>query len=171
MLEEVGLAERATHLPAQLSGGEQQRVAIARALSIEPRVDARGRADGQPRLGDRAARSSSMLASLAATRGTTVIVATHDAELARRAPRRIALRDGRLADRARSGSEPSCFKQLARSAAAARSGRPSIVQAASSAEPSERIRYGRPCQRPMFSTSVREGRGGEDGCEWKTASS
>ena len=47
----------------------------------------------------------------------------------------------------------------------------SIVQPASASEPSERIRYGLPCQRPMFSTSVREGRGGEERCEWKTASS
>ena len=47
----------------------------------------------------------------------------------------------------------------------------SIVQPASESEPSERIRYGLPCQRPMFSTSVREGRGGDERCEWKTASS
>jgi putative ABC transport system ATP-binding protein len=95
LLEEVGLADRATHLPAHLSGGEQQRVAIARALSVEPRViladEPTGNLDSRT-----GAEIVEMLASLAANRGTTVIVATHDAGLADRAPRRIAMRDGRL---------------------------------------------------------------------------
>jgi putative ABC transport system ATP-binding protein len=95
LLGEVGLAERSDHLPHQLSGGEQQRVAIARALSVEPRVvladEPTGNLDtetGREIIG--------LLAGLAAEHGSTVIVATHDTTLAARAPRRLALRDGRL---------------------------------------------------------------------------
>jgi putative ABC transport system ATP-binding protein len=96
MLEEVGLAERAHHLPAQLSGGEQQRVAIARALSVEPRVvladEPTGNLDTTT-----GGEIIELLAGLAAEHGSTVIVATHDPLLAARAPRRLAMRDGRLA--------------------------------------------------------------------------
>jgi putative ABC transport system ATP-binding protein len=95
LLAEVGLADRATHLPSHLSGGEQQRVSIARALSVEPRViladEPTGNLDS-----DTGAEIIEMLASLAANRGTTVIVATHDTGLAGRAKRRLAMRDGRL---------------------------------------------------------------------------
>jgi putative ABC transport system ATP-binding protein len=95
MLEEVGLAERAHHLPAHLSGGEQQRVAIARALSVEPRVvladEPTGNLDSTT-----GGEIVELLAGLAAEHGSTVIVATHDATLAGRAPRRLSMRDGRL---------------------------------------------------------------------------
>jgi len=95
MLEEVGLAERAHHLPAHLSGGEQQRVAIARALSVEPRVvladEPTGNLDTKT-----GGEIIELLAGLAAEHGSTVIVATHDATLAERAPRRLSMRDGRL---------------------------------------------------------------------------
>jgi len=96
LLDEVGLAERAGHLPAHLSGGEQQRVAIARALSVEPRVVLADEPTGNL---DTATGGDiiDLLAGLAAEHGATVIVATHDADLARRAPRRLAVRDGRLA--------------------------------------------------------------------------
>jgi putative ABC transport system ATP-binding protein len=97
LLTEVGLADRESHLPMQLSGGEQQRVAIARALVTEPRViladeptgnlDSRSGADVFERL-----------AGLAESRGTTVVVATHNVELASRAPRRVSLRDGRIVE-------------------------------------------------------------------------
>ena len=96
MLEEVGLGERADHLPPHLSGGEQQRVAIARALVVEPRViladEPTGNLDTTT-----GAEVIDLLAGLAAEHGATVIVATHDAELAARAPRRLAMRDGALA--------------------------------------------------------------------------
>jgi putative ABC transport system ATP-binding protein len=95
LLAEVGLAHRATHLPAHLSGGEQQRVAIARALSVEPHViladEPTGNLDSTT--GNEIVE---ILAGLAAERGTTVIVATHDAGLAGRAQRRLGVRDGRL---------------------------------------------------------------------------
>jgi putative ABC transport system ATP-binding protein len=99
MLAEVGLADRATHLPAHLSGGEQQRVGIARALSVEPAViladEPTGNLDSRT-----GAEIIETLAGLAADRGATVIVATHDHELAERAPRRLAMRDGRIVEAA-----------------------------------------------------------------------
>jgi putative ABC transport system ATP-binding protein len=96
MLAEVGLAERADHLPAHMSGGEQQRVAIARALSVEPRVVIADEPTGNL---DSATGGEiiELLANLAAEHGSTVIVATHDASLASRAPRRVRMRDGKLA--------------------------------------------------------------------------
>jgi putative ABC transport system ATP-binding protein len=95
LLGEVGLAERAYHLPGQLSGGEQQRVAIARALSVDPRVVLADEPTGNldTRTG---AEILGLLAGLAAEHGSTVIVATHDPTFAARALRRLEMRDGRL---------------------------------------------------------------------------
>ena len=95
LLTEVGLGGRAGHLPAQLSGGEQQRVAIARALSTEPRVILADEPTGNL---DTATGADviDLLSGLAARHGATVVVATHDAELAARAPRRVAMRDGKI---------------------------------------------------------------------------
>jgi putative ABC transport system ATP-binding protein len=94
LLEEVGLADRATHLPSHMSGGEQQRVAIARALVKEPRVvladEPTGNLDSAT-----GADIVTLLAGLASARGATVVVATHDESLARIAPRRVVVRDGR----------------------------------------------------------------------------
>ena len=95
LLTEVGLAERASHLPSQMSGGEQQRVAIARALVVEPRViladEPTGNLDTKT-----GADIIDLLEGLAHQRGTTIIVATHDTGLASRAPRRLAMRDGAI---------------------------------------------------------------------------
>ena len=95
LLDEVGLSDRADHLPGHLSGGEQQRVAIARALSVEPRVVLADEPTGNL---DTATGGEiiDLLANLAAEHGSTVIVATHDTSLAARAPRRVGVRDGRL---------------------------------------------------------------------------
>ena len=99
LLEEVGLGGRATHLPSHLSGGEQQRVAIARALANEPRViladEPTGNLDTKT-----GGEVIELLAGLAARRGTTIIVATHDTTLAARAPRRIGMRDGAILEAA-----------------------------------------------------------------------
>jgi putative ABC transport system ATP-binding protein len=95
LLEEVGLADRASHLPSHLSGGEQQRVAIARALVVGPRVILADEPTGNLDT-DTGADVIDLLSGLASSHGATVIVATHDTDLARRAPRRLAMRDGKL---------------------------------------------------------------------------
>jgi putative ABC transport system ATP-binding protein len=99
LLGEVGLADRAEHLPAHMSGGEQQRVAIARALSVEPRVVLADEPTGNL---DTATGGEiiDLLANLAAEHGSTIIVATHDTSLAARAPRRVGVRDGQLLEAA-----------------------------------------------------------------------
>lgn len=95
LLERVGLASRASHLPSRLSGGEQQRVAIARALANEPRViladEPTGNLDSTT-----AEEVVTTLRALSADQGVTVIVVTHAQDVARRAARRIRLRDGRI---------------------------------------------------------------------------
>jgi len=95
LLEEVGLADRSSHLPSHLSGGEQQRVAIARALVVGPRVILADEPTGNL---DTATGADviDLLAGLASSHDATVIVATHDHTLAARAPRRLAMRDGKL---------------------------------------------------------------------------
>jgi putative ABC transport system ATP-binding protein len=97
LLEQVGLATRAKHLPSLLSGGEQQRVAIARALANEPRVlladEPTGNLDSQT-----ADEVVAILARLSAERDVTVILVTHAEEVARRATRRLLMRDGKLLD-------------------------------------------------------------------------
>lgn len=96
MLARVGLAGRTDHLPSQLSGGEQQRVAIARALINEPLMLLADEPTGSL---DRV--SGDALSSLLRTlnqEGTTIVLVTHDAELARRAGRHLRFRDGQLTD-------------------------------------------------------------------------
>jgi putative ABC transport system ATP-binding protein len=93
-LSVVGLGDKLHHLPAELSGGEQQRVAIARALASDPKLligdEPTGNLDTET-----ARQMFEVLAELNA-RGKTVVYVTHDPELARRAPRQIEIRDGRV---------------------------------------------------------------------------
>jgi putative ABC transport system ATP-binding protein len=95
LLDEVGLTERAHHYPSQLSGGEQQRVALARALANEPPVLLADEPTGNLDAGN-GRHIVEILLDIHARRGTTIVLATHDDELARRADRRIVLRAGRI---------------------------------------------------------------------------
>jgi len=94
LLEEVGLTDRAHHYPSQLSGGEQQRVAIARALANDPPIVLADEPTGN--LDSTNGRHiMELLQSVHRTRNTTLVLVTHDAELAAMADTRITLRDGR----------------------------------------------------------------------------
>ena len=93
MLAEVGLAERLGHYPRQLSGGEQQRVALARAFSHEPRLLFADEPTGNLDAGTGAA-VIDLLAEINRERGTTLVLVTHDPDLARRAHRVIRLAHG-----------------------------------------------------------------------------
>lgn len=99
LLEEVGLIGRAHHYPSQLSGGEQQRVAIARALANDPPIVLADEPTGN--LDSTTGRHiMELLVSVRRTRGSTLVLVTHDAELAAFADRRLVLRDGRPGDQA-----------------------------------------------------------------------
>lgn len=95
LLERVGLASRMDHRPTELSGGEQQRVAIARALINGPQViladEPTGNLDSHT--GDEIIE---LLLALRAEHQTTLLIATHDAELAARAPRVVHVVDGQV---------------------------------------------------------------------------
>jgi putative ABC transport system ATP-binding protein len=95
MLEQVGLADRAHSAVDKLSGGEQQRVAIARALVHEPSVlladEPTGNLDEHT-----AGQVTSLLLSLARSRGAALLIVTHDTSLCRNADRTLELREGRL---------------------------------------------------------------------------
>lgn len=95
-LERVGLASRAGHYPAELSGGQQQRVAVARALAGEPRFLLADEPTGN--LDSLMARSVMELLEEINSGGTTIIMVTHDPQLARRASRNIHVLDGQLTD-------------------------------------------------------------------------
>lgn len=96
VLETVGLASRAKHLPSQLSGGQQQRVAIARALAGEPRFLLADEPTGN--LDSQMAGSVMELLNEINAGGTTIIMVTHDPALAQRAQRNILIRDGQVSD-------------------------------------------------------------------------
>jgi putative ABC transport system ATP-binding protein len=98
LLERVGLGQRLTHYPRQLSGGEQQRVAIARAFAAEPDVlfadEPTGNLDSHT-----GERISDLLFELNQERGATLVLVSHDERLAHRCQRLIRLEGGRLVDR------------------------------------------------------------------------
>jgi len=96
VLETVGLASRMKHLPSQLSGGQQQRVAIARALAGEPRFLLADEPTGN--LDSQMAMSVMELISEINRDGTTIIMVTHDPELAEMASRNVHILDGRVSN-------------------------------------------------------------------------
>jgi putative ABC transport system ATP-binding protein len=95
-LSRVGLASRMKHFPAELSGGQQQRVAIARALAGEPRLLLADEPTGN--LDSLMARGVMELLEEINGQGTTIIMVTHDPELAARAQRNIHIIDGQVTD-------------------------------------------------------------------------
>ena len=95
-LAQVGLASRLKHYPAELSGGQQQRVAIARALAGEPRLLLADEPTGN--LDSQMARSVLELLEDINARGTTILMVTHDPELAARAHRNVHIIDGQVSD-------------------------------------------------------------------------
>jgi putative ABC transport system ATP-binding protein len=96
LLSEVGLEDRANHYPSQLSGGEQQRIAVARALANDPPLLLADEPTGNL---DSATGHAiiELLLGINRTRKTTLVLVTHDPELAARAEVVIALKDGRVA--------------------------------------------------------------------------
>ncbi len=97
LLERVGLGDRVTHYPSQLSGGEQQRVSIARAFSNRPKIlfadEPTGNLDEET-----SEKIEQLLFELNHEQGTTLIMVTHDLELARKTDRIIRLKGGKLVE-------------------------------------------------------------------------
>jgi len=97
LLNAVGLAERMHHYPVQLSGGEQQRVALARAFVLDPPViladEPTGNLDSK-----NGAHVLDLLLARNRSMGATLVLVTHDAQIASRAGRRIVLRDGAIVE-------------------------------------------------------------------------
>jgi putative ABC transport system ATP-binding protein len=97
LLDEVGLHERGHHYPSQLSGGEQQRVAIARAFANDPQIlladEPTGNLDSK-----NGGHIFELLLKLNRNRGTTLLLVTHDHQLAGLADRKISLNDGRIVE-------------------------------------------------------------------------
>ena len=107
LLDRVGLRERMTHYPNQLSGGEQQRCAIARAFAAQPQLlfadEPTGNLDQQT-----GKRIIDLLFDLNREQGTTLIMATHDEQLAEHCDRRLHLDGGRLVEPAEAISDVGC---------------------------------------------------------------
>ncbi len=117
LLEMVGLSQRAEHRPHKLSAGEQQRVAIARALANNPAIvladEPTGNLDAKTKF-----EIVKLLGKLNSAQGTTIIMVTHDRQVATRAGRMLFLNDGRLLKKERKGSHftklncPHCEREI-----------------------------------------------------------
>jgi len=104
LLEEVGLTGRSHHYPSQLSGGEQQRVALARALANNPPIVLADEPTGN--LDSATGETILTLLDELNADGATIIVITHEREIAARFPRQITILDGRVVDDNRRSSRP-----------------------------------------------------------------
>ena len=97
LLDRVGLTERIGHFPAQMSGGERQRAAVCRALLLRPQLlladEPTGSLDPVT-----AAAVGDLLLEVASEQGATLLCVTHNQELARRFPRQVTIREGRIAN-------------------------------------------------------------------------
>ena len=104
LLEQVGFGDRLNHYPAQLSGGEQQRVSLARAFINQPKIlfadEPTGNLDGET-----AEKISDLLFELNEATGTTLVLVTHNLELAQRTQRIISLKSGSI------GSDENLFRE------------------------------------------------------------
>jgi putative ABC transport system ATP-binding protein len=98
LLDEVGLTGRAHHYPSQLSGGEQQRVALARALANNPPILLADEPTGNLDTAN-GRHIMELVRDIHRSRGTTIVLVTHDAELAALADSRLILRDGQVVER------------------------------------------------------------------------
>jgi putative ABC transport system ATP-binding protein len=112
LLDRVGLAERADHLPAELSGGEQQRVSIARALLMDPELVLADEPTGNL---DTTSSTEvlALLRELNRKEGHTIVLVTHDPTAASMAGRVIFLRDGRIAGELKGGSAKRVSERFA----------------------------------------------------------
>jgi putative ABC transport system ATP-binding protein len=112
MLKQVGLAERADHMPNQLSGGQQQRVAIARALVNEPELiladEPTGNLDSRTSI-----EIMDILQRLNRERGITIILITHEHDIAEYAARIVTVRDGRVLTDVPVGEQRDASRELA----------------------------------------------------------
>jgi len=97
-LADVGLAHRSNHFPKQLSGGEQQRVALARALASDPKIVFADEPTGNLDAANGASIADILFTLTEAQPDTTLILVTHDAELAARCDRIVNLRGGKVAE-------------------------------------------------------------------------
>lgn len=105
-LEAVGLGHRLSHFPAQLSGGEQQRVAVARAMAPDPAILVADEPTGN--LDETTGRQiMDLVFTMKRERGTTLVLVTHDATLARRCDRTITLRSGNVVEPINAGAVPA----------------------------------------------------------------
>lgn len=112
LLHQVGLEDRADHLPSALSGGQRQRVAIARALANDPLLVLADEPTGN--LDSAATLEVLRLFDELHARGLTIVIVTHDERIAATADRLISMRDGRFVDETRlTGGSPRSFAELA----------------------------------------------------------
>jgi putative ABC transport system ATP-binding protein len=108
LLDKVGLAERSHHYPTQLSGGEQQRVSLARAFSNKPKIlfadEPTGNLDAET-----SEKVVKLLFDLNKEAGTTLVVVTHDLDLAAKTQRIIRIKGGRISSDAPTGFMPAAY--------------------------------------------------------------